>query len=67
MKIIQKDLDIDFSKSIKMISLLNTFQNLPIDKIISILEKEKINFELKRDNIAVKHVPYWGIDEDGIG
>ena len=22
---------------------------------------------VKRDNIAVKHVPYWGIDEDGIG
>ncbi len=29
--------------------------------------KEKINFELKRDNIKVKHVPYWGVDEDGVG
>ena len=29
--------------------------------------KEKINFELKRDNIRVKHVPYWGIDENNIG
>jgi phosphatidylinositol 3-kinase len=45
MKIIQKNLNIDFSKSIKMISLLKTFQTLPIDKIISSLEKENINFE----------------------
>jgi len=29
--------------------------------------KEKIEFELFRDNITVKHVPYWGIDEKGIG
>ncbi len=29
--------------------------------------KEKLTFELKRDNISVKHVPYWGIDEDGVG
>ena len=29
--------------------------------------KEKIEFELFRDNITVKHVPYWGIDENGIG
>ena len=29
--------------------------------------KQKIDFELKRANIRVKHVPYWGIDEDGIG
>ena len=29
--------------------------------------KQKIDFELKRANIRVKHVPYWGIDADGIG
>ena len=29
--------------------------------------KEKIEFELFRDNIIVKHVPYWGVDENGIG
>ena len=29
--------------------------------------KEKIEFELFRDNITVKHVPYWGVDDDGIG
>ena len=29
--------------------------------------KEKINFELERANIKVKHIPYWGIDENGVG
>jgi len=29
--------------------------------------KEKIDFELTRDNIVVKHVPYWHIDDKGIG
>jgi len=29
--------------------------------------KERINFELERSNITVKHVPYWGIDENNIG
>ena len=29
--------------------------------------KEKIDFELKRANIRVKHVPYWGVDENNIG
>ena len=29
--------------------------------------KEKIDFELIRSNIRVKHVPYWGIDENNIG
>ena len=27
----------------------------------------KIPFELKRANIIIKHVPYWGVDENGIG
>jgi len=30
-------------------------------------ERKKINFELTRANIIVKHVPYWGVDSDGIG
>ena len=29
--------------------------------------KEKIDFELKRASIRVKHVPYWGVDENNIG
>ena len=29
--------------------------------------KKKISFELKRANIIIKHVPYWGVDEKGIG
>ena len=29
--------------------------------------KKKISFELTRANIIVKHVPYWGVDEKGIG
>ena len=29
--------------------------------------RKKISFDLTRANIVVKHVPYWGIDEDGIG
>ena len=29
--------------------------------------KQKIDFILKRDNITVKHIPYWGIDENGVG
>jgi carboxyl-terminal processing protease len=28
---------------------------------------ERISFELTRSNITVKHVPYWGVDEHGIG
>jgi len=27
----------------------------------------KIPFELTRSNIIIKHVPYWGVDENGIG
>ena len=27
----------------------------------------KISFELTRANIIIKHVPYWGVDENGIG
>ena len=27
----------------------------------------KISFELIRANIIIKHVPYWGVDENGIG
>ena len=30
-------------------------------------KREKITFELKRANIIIKHVPYWGVDENGIG
>ena len=30
-------------------------------------ERKKIDFELTRANIIVKHVPYWGVDSDGIG
>ena len=29
--------------------------------------KEKIDFELERSSIVVKHVPYWGIDKNKIG
>ena len=29
--------------------------------------KKKINFDLTRNNIIIKHVPYWGVDENGIG
>ena len=28
--------------------------------------KQKIDFSLKRANIRVKHIPYWGIDKDNI-
>jgi len=28
---------------------------------------KKMTFKLIRANIRVKHVPYWGVDEDGIG
>ena len=30
-------------------------------------ERKKITFDLTRANIIVKHVPYWGVDDDGIG
>ena len=30
-------------------------------------ERKKILFELTRSNITIKHVPYWGVDENGIG
>jgi len=30
-------------------------------------ERKKFIFELTRANITVKHVPYWGVDEDHIG
>ena len=29
--------------------------------------REKIPFELTRANIIIKHVPYWGVDKNGIG
>ena len=29
--------------------------------------RKKIPFELTRANITIKHVPYWGVDENGIG
>ena len=29
--------------------------------------KEKIDFELKRSSIVVKHVPYWGVDKNNVG
>ena len=29
--------------------------------------KESLDFQLTRSNIVVKHVPYWGIDENNIG
>ena len=29
--------------------------------------RTKISFELTRANIVIKHVPYWGVDENGIG
>ena len=29
--------------------------------------KEKIDFELERSSIVVKHVPYWGVDKNNIG
>ena len=29
--------------------------------------RRKISFELTRSNIIIKHVPYWGVDENGIG
>jgi len=29
--------------------------------------KEEIDFELTRSNIVVKHVPYWGVDENNVG
>ncbi|MBI45286.1 MAG: hypothetical protein CMG66_03875 [Candidatus Marinimicrobia bacterium] len=29
--------------------------------------KENIKFEFKRSNIKIEHVPYWGVNTDGIG
>ena len=29
--------------------------------------KERIDFELTRGNIVVKHVPYWGVDDNNVG
>ena len=29
--------------------------------------RTKISFKLTRANIVIKHVPYWGVDENGIG
>ena len=29
--------------------------------------RTKISFELTRANIVIEHVPYWGVDENGIG
>jgi len=29
--------------------------------------KQKIKFELSRSNIPIKNVPYWGVDDNGIG
>jgi len=29
--------------------------------------RTKISFDLTRANIVIKHVPYWGVDENGIG
>ena len=29
--------------------------------------RTKISFKLTRANIMIKHVPYWGVDENGIG
>ncbi len=29
--------------------------------------KEELDFELTRSNIVVKHVPYWGVDENNVG
>ena len=29
--------------------------------------RKNINFNLTRGNIRVKHVPYWGVDENGVG
>ena len=29
--------------------------------------KQKIKFELARSNIPIKNVPYWGVDDNGIG
>ena len=29
--------------------------------------KEEIDFELTRSNIVVKHVPYWGVDQNNVG
>ena len=29
--------------------------------------KEKLKFELYRSNIKLQNVPYWGIDNDGVG
>lgn len=29
--------------------------------------KEKIKFELTRSNIAIEHVPYWGMNKDDVG
>ena len=28
---------------------------------------KKKTFDLTRDNIIIKHVPYWGVDDSGIG
>jgi len=36
-------------------------------RILRPSSKEMIDFDLERSNIRVKHVPYWGIDEDNIG
>ena len=30
-------------------------------------EKKKLEFELFRSNIKLQNVPYWGIDDDGVG
>ena len=29
--------------------------------------KEELDFELTRSNIVVKHVPYWGVDDNNVG
>ena len=43
-----------------------------LDSIVTLsiyrsVTKERLKFDLKRSNIPLKNVPYWGVDDNGVG
>ena len=64
-------IDSTFTKNLTLKESSNLIKG-ELDSIVTLsiyrsVTKERLKFDLKRSNIPLKNVPYWGLDDNGVG
>ena len=64
-------IDSTFTKNLTLKESSNLIKG-ELDSVVTLsiyrsVTKERLKFDLKRSNIPLKNVPYWGLDDNGVG